>query len=214
MNVSGTFTPPLDDKDLADIRCYLERYPEWPSGPDYDRAQRIESKLLDWGKALWRAVFKDEARDVYRQFERKSDVAHLLTIQANDSRVLQLPWRLLAEEDGFLFAKGINIRRRLPISLDAKGSPQFALPIRVLMVVSRPDDKDVGFLDPRSSAQALLDRWTNWAMRCRCSSCARRRLPHSTKHCMTASVLLAHTTSCTSTGTASIAPTSASATAV
>ncbi len=32
---------------------------------------------------------------------------------------------------------------------------QFALPARILMVVSRPDD--VGFIDPRSSAAPLLD---------------------------------------------------------
>ncbi len=157
MKMSGAFIAPLDDRILADIRWYLEMYPQWPSGPDYDRAQRIEANLPRWGEQLFASLFDGKARDIYRQFERKSDVAHVLTFTASEPRVLQLPWEILAEEGGFLFTKSISIRRGLPISLDAKESLRFDLPIRVLMVVSRPDDKDVGFLDPRSSARALLD---------------------------------------------------------
>ncbi len=158
--IDDTFVSPLDDKILADIRWYLELYPQWPSGPDYDRAQRVEKNLVAWGEELFNALFKQsKARDIYRQFERAAGEGRVLTIQANDPRVLQLPWELLAEEGGFLFTQNppISIRRRLPKYLAQKESPKFDLPIRVLMVVSRPDDKDVSFLDPRSSAQALLD---------------------------------------------------------
>jgi hypothetical protein len=69
----------------------------------------------------------------------------------------------MAEEGGYLFSKHppISIRRGLPVALDAPQSPRFQLPIRVLMVISRPDVGTGGvtppLLDPRSSAQALLD---------------------------------------------------------
>jgi hypothetical protein len=77
-------------------------------------------------------------------------------VDSADPRVLRLPWELAADEDGHLFAARppVVVRRRLH---KAKQAPvvQFVLPLRVLMVVSRPDG--VGFLDPRSSAAALLD---------------------------------------------------------
>jgi hypothetical protein len=37
------FTPPLDDPELKEIRWYLETFSVWPTGPDYERARRIES---------------------------------------------------------------------------------------------------------------------------------------------------------------------------
>ena len=63
------FVNPLADADLRDIRWYLERYWQWPVGPDYDRAQEIEAKLPQWGKALFNAVFKKSA-DAMRLFGR------------------------------------------------------------------------------------------------------------------------------------------------
>ena len=43
------FVLPLDDKDLSEIRWYLELFSAWPSGPDYDRAERIKQQLKVWG---------------------------------------------------------------------------------------------------------------------------------------------------------------------
>ena len=48
----------------------------------------------------------------------------------------------------------IGVRRRLKKTRAAPTQP-FTLPVRILFVVSRPEG--AGFLDPRSSAQALLD---------------------------------------------------------
>ena len=53
----NAFTLPLDENVLADLRWYLELYPQWPVGPDYERALGIEAKLIEWGKALFDAAF-------------------------------------------------------------------------------------------------------------------------------------------------------------
>ena len=45
------FTPPLSDQQLGDLRWYLEVYSTWPTGPDYIRAERIESEARHGAKA-------------------------------------------------------------------------------------------------------------------------------------------------------------------
>ena len=106
----------LDDNVLADLRWYLEVYPQWPVGPDYDRALGIEAKLRTWGKALFDAAFADrEMLRVYDEFRRERTCRISITIDSTDPRVLQLPWELLADEGGYLFTQRppISVRRRL-----------------------------------------------------------------------------------------------------
>ena len=68
------FTLPLDENVLADLRWYLEVYPQWPVGPDYERALGIEAKLRAWGKALFDAAFADrETLRVYDEFRRDAE---------------------------------------------------------------------------------------------------------------------------------------------
>jgi len=90
------FAVPLDDKVLADLHWYLELYPQWPVGPDYDRALGIEARLRDWGKRLFDTVFahRDMLR-VYDEFRRAEASGHLITIDATDARVLRLPWLIM-----------------------------------------------------------------------------------------------------------------------
>lgn len=151
------FAAPLTDEELAELRWYLEQYWVWPSGPDYARAQELESQLEPMGRRLWASLFNHaDASRVAQQFMDAADGPKLLTIDAVDPRVLRLPWELLADEDGHVFnaSPSIVVRRRLHKVKQAKQAP-LSLPLRVLMVISRPDG--VGFIDPRSSAVALLD---------------------------------------------------------
>ena len=76
------------------------------------------------------------------------------------SRLLALPWELLRKGGGYLFQRepAVDIRRvivprdhRAPLE---PGQP----PIRVLVVVARPDK--AGLIDPRASADALIDAVT------------------------------------------------------
>jgi hypothetical protein len=149
------FQPPLDDAVLADLRWYLETFSVWPTGPDYLRAEDIEAKLEDWGRSLLESATSErEAAQLWQQFLDSDGESKLVTIVATDPRVLRLPWELLADESGDLFPRGLSVRRRLR-KTTAQPTKPFSLPVRVLMVISRPEE--AGFIDPRSDAIALLD---------------------------------------------------------
>jgi len=149
------FEPSLGDAELSDLRWYLELFSTWPTGPDYERAERIEVQLENWGRALLESVTSDrESAQLWRQFADAPADTKLLTIDATDPRTLRLPWELLADEGGHIFAQGIGVRRRLQKTTTAAVKP-FSLPVRVLVLVSRPDD--AGFIDPRVETSALLD---------------------------------------------------------
>ncbi len=152
------FEPPLDDEVLGDLRWYLETFSTWPTGPDYERAERIEAQMEDWGRALLESVTPDrESAQVWRQFADApfaENGGKLVTIDAVDPRVLRLPWELLADEDGHLFSGGIGVRRRLKKITHAPPKP-LDLPVRVLVVVARPTG--AGFIDPRAVSRPLLD---------------------------------------------------------
>jgi hypothetical protein len=53
------FELPLDDPELAELHWYLELFSEWPTGPDYQRAERIEAQMEDWGRALRDSIITD-----------------------------------------------------------------------------------------------------------------------------------------------------------
>lgn len=150
------FVNPLTDKDLADIRWYLEQYYYWPSDIDRDRAQVVEKNLTEWGKALFDAAIK-KSPDAMRLFEsfNLAGGERVLTIDTNEPRILRLPWELLRDEGGYLFSKkpAVSIRRRMH-KTTGKPVKLFEPPVRILMVTCRPDG--AGFIDPRSIATPLL----------------------------------------------------------
>jgi tetratricopeptide (TPR) repeat protein len=149
------FQPPLDDAVLADLRWYLETFSVWPTGPDYIRAENIEARLEDWGRSLLESATRErEAAQLWQQFLDADGESKLVTIDATDPRVLRLPWELLADESGHLFPRGLSVRRRLRKTTATPTKP-FSLPVRVLMVISRPEE--AGFIDPRADALALLE---------------------------------------------------------
>ena len=94
------FTDPLTEKELKDLRWYLEEYLDWPfNEPVRKRAQEIERNLDEWGAALFGAVFaKPEARVLCDRLLESKDEERFLTIQSPDARVLRLPWELNRQE--------------------------------------------------------------------------------------------------------------------
>lgn len=150
------FVDPLTEKDLKELRWYLEDYLDWPfSEPVQKRAQKIEQELDEWGAALFGAVFaKPEARVLCDRLLESKDEARFLTIQSPDARVLRLPWELMRDKAGPLITAGISLRRHVEHGV-TPSVPQFALPLRVLYVIARPTD--AGFIDPRSSAGGVMD---------------------------------------------------------
>lgn len=118
------FAVPLDDKVLDELHWYLELYPHWPVGPDYDRALGIEAKLREWGKRLFDAVFNHrEMMRVYEQFRLKAESGGLITLDSTDARILRLPWELLADEGGYLYTQPAH---RLAAEIAARQSRQDA----------------------------------------------------------------------------------------
>lgn len=63
------FTNPVTEKDRADIRWYIETYGSQSlDDPDDAEAARIEARLPEIGRALFKQVFTaDEARDRYKK---------------------------------------------------------------------------------------------------------------------------------------------------
>ena len=158
------FSNPLSEKDHADIRWYVETYGAHSLGdPDDKEAHRIATQLPHWGRALFKAVFADDAaRERFSNFRRKEDDARLLTISAEHPPILSLPWELIhnpSDNGGFLFLENprISVRRRVTGADDGRDAftidPKASL--HLLFVVSRP--ADTGFLDPRADSQPVLD---------------------------------------------------------
>jgi hypothetical protein len=83
LNRPCPLTPPLDDPELSDLRWYLETFSTWPTGPDYERAERIEAGLEDWGRALLAGLIAEpEAARLWQQFVDADAEGKLLTIDA------------------------------------------------------------------------------------------------------------------------------------
>ena len=178
-----TFTSPLGPVELEDIRWYIERYFQWPTGVFKDRAQKTERKLPEWGKALFAAAMGGEsAREPLAAWRRSgsggagsrrfsvqvdaepiegtaAEAAALFREAASD--LLSLPWEILHDGDGYLSqgANGVRVRRRLP-NFKPTQTVEADLPIRVLLLSPRPEVDDegnpVGYLDHRSSALPLV----------------------------------------------------------
>jgi tetratricopeptide (TPR) repeat protein len=147
----------LTPEDYADLRWYLEEYMDLPIGGSVLRARRVEGLLSDWGRGLYRAVFDyGDHRDLIRDFLRAAP-PRLLTIASSHGDILRLPWELLADERGALTRRDVTIRRQLE-TVRQPLPYTVHTPLRLLLVVSRPDN--AGFIDPRHSSRALLDALT------------------------------------------------------
>ena len=140
------------------MRWYLEEFMDLPIGGSVLRANRIEQSLIQWGRDLYKAVFDyGDHRDLIRDLMR-AEPPRLLTIATSNGDILRLPWELMADERGALTRRDVTIRRQLEtghqhLAYDV-GSP-----LRLLVVVSRPDN--AGFIDPRHSTRAMLDALTS-----------------------------------------------------
>ncbi len=166
------FESPLGPLELEEIRWYLERYPGWPFGTFRERARELEARLPEWGRALfertlgtapgqvaaWRRAAGSERRVVV-EVEDSDGTSPLESAEsAGAAALLALPWELLADAEGYLFEGGLGARvvRRIPREASREPLPA-AERLRVLLVIARPEEEGVGFLDPRASARPLIE---------------------------------------------------------
>jgi tetratricopeptide (TPR) repeat protein len=152
IGVEQSFTPFLSEADYEKLRWYLEEYMELPDGGAVVRATRIEAELAGWGRRLHDAIFSAPANRAALDALLAAPEPRELTIASSDADVLRLPWELLADAAGKL-ALRVSLRRQLAVPKELIGRTT-KLPLRILYLVSRPDDS--GFLDPRLTTKALL----------------------------------------------------------
>ena len=148
---------PLTDDDMAELRWYLDTYMQLPGAGDRKRAEGIEARMETWGRQLFDAVFGTaEGANFHRNLldREREGCRCLLTLGAEDASVLGQPWEMMRDERGPLAFRGITVRRQLRGAKTFR-APKFSLPLRILLIVSRPSD--VGFIDPRNSIPPVLD---------------------------------------------------------
>lgn len=126
------FANPLQPKDRADLRWYIETYAASSlADPDDREAKRIEARLPELGRALFEAVFGTMAAyQLYIQFRQTAAEPHVITINSQDATILALPWELLYDPTGvYLFRERprISIRRKITGATGA-GQPSACAP--------------------------------------------------------------------------------------
>lgn len=173
-----SFTAPLGPIEADDLRWYLEEFYRWPSGVFRERAERVEASLPAWGELLFdEAARSDSAKDALNAWRNAADgTERRFSVQVDNelpdgaskedqaaaneaaSLLLSLPWELLHDGHSFLFhgKHPVRVRRRLP-NRNPQPSVTRELPIRILLVSPRPEEKGVSYLDHRISAKPLVE---------------------------------------------------------
>src|SRR6266702_215401 len=151
--VEGLLIDPLTARERKLLRTYLEEY--WEKPETFDQLGREAEELLpDIGKRLYKQVF--EGRNIVRDWLSDHAPQRQISILSDIARVLNLPWELLHDEQGYLALRtNFSIVRRVPKSELFAFPLPFEPPLRILLVTARPEDKK--FVDPRVIARELLD---------------------------------------------------------
>lgn len=158
------FTDPLTDKERSDLSWYLEESWRWPFEGFAERASQIEQTLTAIGRRLFQVLLHGLSQDAVRHFDRwhlqaaEPGWRGQITIVSDIPWVHSLPWELLHDGLGFLVLRTgapIAVIRRFSTTPPANLLRPMTLPLRVLLVIARPDD--TGFVDPRGIAGKLFD---------------------------------------------------------
>lgn len=161
------FEAPLGANEAKELRWYLQAYGLWPFGVFKDQANALEASLPVWGRKLFDAVLgRPEGRAAFEAWRDAGRVDRRITVLVDErdgdseaaAMILALPWELLADEQGYLFEGNLRarVRRMLP-SEHALPAIEPSSPLRVLLVLARPEDESASFLDPRASAIPLAE---------------------------------------------------------
>jgi tetratricopeptide (TPR) repeat protein len=148
---------PLASEEMEELRWYLETFVQFPGHGDRARARGIEAQMQEWGHRAFHALFGTADGDpIYRRLQVAVGEGQpaLLTLSTIEPDVLGQPWELLRDQRGPLALQGIAMRRQL-LDLQTVSAASATLPLRVLLVISRP--RDTGFIDPRTSTAPVLE---------------------------------------------------------
>lgn len=142
-----TFTIPAEDQQL--IRWYFELYREGPTDPVTRlQARRAERLLSELGNELFRAVFDAswETRQLWAAVQ--PDLAGFrMEIVTGVAGATALPWEAMTDPgtgQALALSAGAMVRAHPQAAL-APHLPQDEIPVRVLLVISRPGVIEVAF---------------------------------------------------------------------
>ena len=140
------FSAPLSENYFREISWYLEDYAVQHNNPvDDETALLVVDQLPKWGMALFDKVFADKrALNLFKAFQENEQQGRLLTITADHSDILSLPWELLhdSKKGHFLIQEypHISIRRRIQGLTRKTFQVEPKSQLHLLLVVSRPKD--------------------------------------------------------------------------
>jgi len=161
----GQFASPLGIVETDELRWYLEVYPGWPLGVFRERAMGIEGRLRAWGDALFDATLGRAAHagalETWRRAVGGSNASLTVRLTGGGdeeagARLMGLPWELMFVDGGPLSGIRAVVRRQR----DATGTVQLPPPgdpLRVLLLVARPEAEGLPYLDPRAAAAPLVE---------------------------------------------------------
>ncbi|MEL6846412.1 MAG: CHAT domain-containing protein, partial [Bacteroidota bacterium] len=172
------FTAPIGLLETDEIKWYLEDYYLWPTELYQERARTIEGRLPEWGEELYKSIRQSESArntlSAWEQSEEKSRRRFSILIDSDPpensseekqqdyyaaaSGLFSIPWEIMHDGSNFVCrnsSRPAQVRRRLP-NREHQPTRLSKLPIRILLVSPRPEQKGVSYLDHRMSAKPLL----------------------------------------------------------
>jgi tetratricopeptide (TPR) repeat protein len=132
----------LTAQDEEDLRWYLEDFLQYPQEPAPTIAKRVEGRMSELGKELFRCVFQgsDEARDLWAQV-RDRLAATRVEVVTGVAAAVGLPWELLRDpRTDFPLALTARsfVRAQPRVPLRARLGNEADGPVRILVVLCRP----------------------------------------------------------------------------
>ena len=150
---------PLDEASEQEFAWYFEEHLRYPF-LDKDREAQAVGKITDYGVALFRQVFGNEASHDYRKLREQSFDGCRLEVSGS-AALHRLHWEALRDPD----YRGTPLSVRMPVTRRVDAQPsRFAvrddLPtLNILVVTARPGGShDVGY---RTISRPLLDALAN-----------------------------------------------------
>jgi tetratricopeptide (TPR) repeat protein len=158
VTATSEFKFALTAQEREDMRWYFEDYLQYPIDPAPKIAARIENRLEEIGKELFRSIFQsgEDTRDLWATVRSDID-QYRVEVVTGVQEAASIPWELIRDPktDASLALRAEAFVRSHPTPAQ---QPKFAEagagPIRVLLVICRPGGgEDVPF---RSVASRLV----------------------------------------------------------
>ncbi len=144
LTATAQFSFALSDQERQDVRWYVEEYAEYPFAPHPERAARVEHLMHDLGVRLFRHLFQQEGhqRIWAKVYEHLPTMR--IEVMSTPQEAAALPWELLRDPftdtpvalsaAAFVRGHAEAVRQARPV--------QAQPPIRILLVICRPDGRD------------------------------------------------------------------------